>query len=613
MAYLDKMVKQERTGSGITGINVDTSINNMINPVNITGNPVRATGTMPTYKIEIFDTIEKYAQEADKAKIANAKVKLSLDLEQARLDLEEKWSTVNDRFTNEERYNEFLQAKKDLLSEQEKIISNFKYMNKDEKSLALEKNKIHYREDYIKTQGTRNSIYTQQQIDEIDFNIEQAITLGGKQDIHSDGKAKEYLEMILELTEHKKNLAMLTDEQATAMVVGYVEKMETQRIANRLEEISISDMDYKQKLKELDKIKSYVENKEAMNYYAEKMVEKFPVENKEQAKQYFVAKVTDWSSKNIKSFKAQVRENYRLEQKAISAEARRQKEFEREQKRFWEEQYNKAYNSGSYNTMEYAITSKTTKGIRFDDRVANEISALENRNIGNSYIYHITGKSVDEIIARNEYIKDYVPIETQRNILVDRNNYMNNDNLSETEALLAAVNDQTNNNPKMTEIMINSMTANEKGYTKSIDVALKANAGDERAKNKLTLIRSIEKDSEFSPKLDVKEITEYSSTPEAKAMVDKMINNGVDPYTARKKVAEFNAGLIVKNYCKRNETLEVDKDILYLGVIDKKDKKRAKELLAKYSEDDIFIEAISDSATPRQIMKSTKLEGDLKL
>lgn len=353
MAYLDKLVKQERTGSGITGINVDTNINNMINPVNVTGNPVRATGTIPTYKIEIFDTIEKYAQEADKAKIANAKVKLSLDLEQARLDLEEKWSTVNDRFTNEDRYNEFLQAKKDLLSEQEKIISNFKYMNKDEKVLALEKNKINYREDYIKTQGTRNAVHTQQQIDEIDFNIEQAITLGGKQDIHSDLKAKEYLEMIMELVEHKKNLAMLTDEQATAMVVGYVEKMETQRIANRLEEISISDMNYQQKLKELDKIKSYVENKEAMNYYAEKMVEKFPVENKEQAKQYFVAKVTDWSSKNIKTFKAQVRENHRLEQKAITERQR----YEKQQQDIYRITNEKSYEDDLYKRNALAVAS----------------------------------------------------------------------------------------------------------------------------------------------------------------------------------------------------------------------------------------------------------------
>lgn len=362
MAYLDKLVKQERTGSGITGINVDTSVPNMINPVNVTGNPVRVTGTMPTYKIEIFDTIEKYAQEADKAKIANAKVKLSLDLEQARLDLEEKWSTVNDRFTNEDRYSEFLQAKKDLLSEQEKIISSFKYMNKDEKVLALEKNKINYREDYIKTQGTRNSIYTQQQIDNADANIKQLISLSSNLGIHDDKKAKEYLKMIADTVAIKKELAGLTDDQAIVMIANYTKNAEMERFQNHLEEIKMSDMSYQQKELKLKQIKQAISNKDLMRANIKEIVEMFPVENKDQAEEYLLTEMTDLTSKMVNGYYSEMRAINRAEKKAAAERQR----YEKQQQDMYRIANEKTYEDDLYNRNALAVASyqDSKKGYR---------------------------------------------------------------------------------------------------------------------------------------------------------------------------------------------------------------------------------------------------------
>ena len=56
MAFLDKIAKQERTGAGIAGVNVDTGIANMINPKNFDGTPIKTIGTMSTYQLDVLDT-----------------------------------------------------------------------------------------------------------------------------------------------------------------------------------------------------------------------------------------------------------------------------------------------------------------------------------------------------------------------------------------------------------------------------------------------------------------------------------------------------------------------------------------------------------------------------
>lgn len=368
MVYLDKIVKQERTGSSITGINVDTSISNMINPVNVTGNPIKATGTIPTYRLEILDTIEKYAQEADKAKIANAKIKLNLDLEQARLDLEEKWSTVNDKFSNEERYNEYLKAKKDLLSEQEKIINTFKYMNKEEKALTLAQNNVNYREDYIKTQGTRNAVYTQQQIDNADANIKQAISLASNLGIHDDKKAKEYHKMIADLVETKKNLAGLTDEQAIVMIANYSKTAEMGRFQNHLEEIKMSDMTYQQKEKKLKQIKQAIENKELMKENIKEIVEMFPVDNKKQAEEYLLTEMTDLTSKMVNGYHSQIKEVNRQRKEQEKAEARAV-----EKNRKFLEDMDKLINPEQYTDKAKAFKKIHGRAYNIDDIKENRI------------------------------------------------------------------------------------------------------------------------------------------------------------------------------------------------------------------------------------------------
>ena len=163
----------------------------------------------------------------------------------------------------------------------------------------------------------------------------------------------------------------------------------------------------------------------------------------------------------------------------------------------------------------------------------------------------------------------------------------------------------------MTQLVVNSLTQ-DGGYTKSIDVGIQAKKGDVIAKAKLGAIGSIEKTRALTPQLDGAQIEEYTSTDEAQIMINKLVEKGADRYTAKKAVAEYNAGLRIQEYSLRTGN-QVDKDILYTGDISRKDKKNANKKMKSIVNQDTAVEAFADSITPRKRMKSTGLKGDLKL
>lgn len=618
MAFLDKIAKQERTGAGIAGVNVDTGIANMISPKNFDGTPIKAIGTMSTYQLEVLDTIEKFANDVDKARTENAKIKLGLDLENARLDLEEKWSGVHDKYTNDDTWNSYLEDKKKLLSEQSKMISSMKYMSMEEKKLAIEKNDIAYREDYAKNLGIRTDAVAKREADNARDNLEQIVTITANLGIHDDKKAQENYKTMVNQINILKEFAGLSNEQALVMYGNYVTKAEMGRQENYLEQVVMNeDLTFEQREAKLNELKKVMDNKDLMRAYAKEMTDLFTTDNKEEAEEYLYTKLTDESSKVInrmsnqfKRVKKERQEAERARARAAAAEARARKRAEKERMQMLQANFNIAYNSGNYTTMENAITAKTSKGVRYDDRIAGEINALESGNINNSRIYHITGKSVKEINANNEYIKGYVPETVLDNMRVDVANSMR-DGKSESQAIIDVASTYSGDNPEMTQLVVNSLTQ-DGGYTKSIDVGIQAKKGDVIAKAKLGAIGSIEKTRNLTPQLDGYLIEEYTSSDEAKAMINKLVEKGADGYTAKKAVAEYNAGLRIQEYSLRTGN-QVDKDILYTGDISRKDKKNANKKMKSMVNQDTAVEAFADSITPRKRMKSTSLKGDLKL
>ena len=618
MAFLDKIAKQERTGADIAGVNVDTGIANMISPKNFDGTPIKAIGTMSTYQLEVLDTIEKFAKDVDKARTENAKIKLGLDLENARIDLEEKWSGVHDKYTNDDTWNSYLEDKKKLLSEQSKMISSMKYMSMEEKKLAIEKNDIAYREDYAKNLGIRTDAVAKREADNARGNLEQIVTITSNLGIHDDKKAQENYKTMVNQINILKEFAGLSDEQALVMYGNYVTKAEIGRQENYLEQVVMNeDLTFEKREAKLNELKKVMDNKDLMRAYAKEMTDLFTTDNKEEAEEYLYTKLTDESSKVInrmsnqfKRVKKERQEAERARVRAAAAEARARKREEKERMQMLQANFNIAYNSGNYTTMENAITAKTSKGVRYDDRIAGEINALESGNINNSRIYHITGKSVKEINANNEYIKGYVPETVLDNMRIDVANSIR-DGKSESQAIIDVASTYSGDNPEMTQLVVNSLTQ-DGGYTKSIDVGIQAKKGDVIAKAKLGAIGSIEKTRNLTPQLDGAQIEEYTSTDEAKAMINKLVEKGTDRYTAKKAVAEYNAGLRIQEYKTRTGN-ETDKDILYTGDINWKDKKNANKKMKSMVNQDTAVEAFADSITPRKRMKSTGLKGDLKL
>lgn len=330
MAFLDKIAKQERTGAGIAGVNVDTSISNMISPKNVDGTPIKAIGTMSTYQLDILDTIEKFAKDVDKARTENAKIKLGLDLENAKINLEEKWASVHDRYTNDESWNAYLEDKKKLLSEQSKMISSMKYMTMDEKKLTLEKNNIAYKEDYARNLSTRTEAVAKREVDNARGNLEQLVTIASSTGIHDDKKANEYYKTMISQIDILKEFAGLSDEQALVMYGNSIARAEIARQQNYLESVVMDEsLTFQQREVKLNELKSKLENKDIMRAYAKEMVSMFTTDNKEEAEEYIYTKLTDESSKIVNKmsneFKRVKRERQEAERARIRAEKQMQK------------------------------------------------------------------------------------------------------------------------------------------------------------------------------------------------------------------------------------------------------------------------------------------------
>lgn len=369
MAFLDKIAKQERTGAGIAGVNVDTGIVNMISPKNFDGTPIKAIGTMSTYQLEVLDTIEKFAKDVDKARTENAKIKLGLDLENARLALEEKWSGVHDKYTNDDTWNSYLEDKKKLLSEQSKLISSMKYMSMEEKKITLEKNNIAYREDYAKHLGKRTDAVAKREADNAIGNLEQIVAITSNLDIHDDKKAQENYKTMINQINILKEFAGLSNEQALVMYGNYVAKSEMGRQENYLEQVVMNeDLTFEQREAKLNELKKVMDNKDLMRSYAKEMADLFTTDNKEEAEEYLYTKLTDESSKVINrmsnQFKRVKKERQEAERARIRAEKQMQKLYLINQK------IDQALRSEKYSDIKKAFKNKYGRDMT-DNDIAN--------------------------------------------------------------------------------------------------------------------------------------------------------------------------------------------------------------------------------------------------
>lgn len=591
MEFLEKVVQNERTGANITGVQVDASTQHLLNKPFLRG----------------FEELEKIAKEMDAIKIKNKRTEFELSLEQMDLDFAEKWNDPN-IYRDKEKYEAMLEDRKALQSEKAKLLSSNMYYNREEKINLKKELENKNKEIILGYQKNRNIEYLRETINSTNANIDQLIAIGQKNISPTDyDSISKYVKRISENLSYLKTPLGLSEKELENMIGTRAKTLINGIYQEHLNKI-ISDPNMstdKQEI-ELKKLAYSMDNKEYKEKLATDLANEFAKEDVEQTKNFFLTSFDSETKTIINQYRARFNEIKR----ARAKEERARKREEKERMQMLQANFNIAYNSGNYTTMENAITAKTSKGVRYDDRVLGEINALESGNINNSRIYHITGKSVQEINASNEYIKGYVPETVLDNIRVDVANSMR-DGKSETQAIIDVAGAYSGDNPEMTQLVVNSLTQ-DGGYTKSIDVGIQAKKGDVIAKAKLGAIGSIEKTRNLTPQLDGYLIEECTSSDEAKAMINKLVEKGADGYTAKKAVAEYNAGLRIQEYKTRTGNL-TDKDILYTDDINWKDKKNANKKMKSMLNQDTAVEAFADSITPRKRMKSTSLKGDLKL
>lgn len=609
--FIEKEVMKERTGANVSPIQVDTQSRYLLNPVNVEGVPVKTPSKIPVHENMFIEAIGKIAKESEQLKLNNEKNLLDIAMKKKDLEFEEKWSTVQDKYGD--RFEEYLKDYNEVIKSKKSLIVNSKYLDSAEKRAFSDSVDINYKDWGIKEGVKRNQYYIKEQNDIALATLEQRRAIGSKYGLNDDEKAKENYTYMRDTIEQIAKLSGMSEEEKIVMLGKNIGGTEVARLNNRIMEIQNSSMTLDEKKREIDKVISYMDNEKIVNDLVDTTMEYYKGNDEKTARDYLKVQFEGETKNVLKGIKSTINEIQREEKaraRAAAAEARARKRAEKERMQMLQANFNIAYNSGNYTTMENAITAKTSKGVRYDDRILGEINALESGNINNSRIYHITGKSVKEINANNEYIKGYVPETVLDNMRVDVANSIR-DGKSESQSIIDVASIYSGDNPEMTQLVVNSLTQ-DGGYTKSIDVGIQAKKGDVIAKAKLGAIGSIEKTRALTPQLDGAQIEEYASTDEAQIMINKLVEKGADRYTAKKAVAEYNAGLRIQEYKTRTGN-ETDKDILYTGDINWKDKKNANKKMKSMVNQDTTVEAFADSITPRKRMKSTSLKGDLKL
>ena len=609
--FIEKEIMKERTGANVSPIQVDTQSRYLLNPTNVDGISVKSPSKIPVHENMFIEAIGKIAKESEQLKLNNEKNLLDIAMKNKDLEFEEKWATVQDKYGD--RFEEYLKDYNEVIKSKKSLIVNSKYLDSIEKRAFSDNVDINYKDWGIKEGVKRNQYYIKEQNDIALATLEQRRAIGAKYGLNDDEKAKENYTYMRDTIEHIAKLTGMSEEEKIVMLGKNIGGTEVARLNNRIMEIQNSSMTLDEKKREIDKVIAYMDNEKIVNDLVDTTMEYYKGNDEKTAREYLKVQFEGETKNVLKGIKSTINEIQREEKaraRAAAAEVRARKRAEKERMQMLQANFNIAYNSGNYTTMENAITAKTSKGVRYDDRILGEINALESGNINNSRIYHITGKSVKEINANNEYIKGYVPETVLDNMRVDVANSIR-DGKSESQAIIDVASTYSGDNPEMTQLVVNSLTQ-DGGYTKSIDVGIQAKKGDVIAKAKLEAIGSIEKTRALTPQLDGAQIEEHTSTDEAQIMINKLVEKGADRYTAKKSVAEYNAGLRIQEYKTRTGN-ETDKDILYTGDINWKDKKNANKKMKSIVNQDTAVEAFADSITPRKRMKSTGLKGDLKL
>lgn len=310
MEILNKQITNERTGSNIVGINLDTQTRYVINPSVLNSGQHEIRANLIDTNV-IFQEIEKVAREAEAVKKHNEEIKLFLELEKLDLNHLEKWAEVNNKYDNDDTYTKFLNDKNDIKQAKNKLIVDNKYLSKQQKDELLQKVDLSSQKDYINTLQKRNEHFIKRQIDDLVATNKQLIEVAGASGYNKE-KKEEIYHRLADNYKALQNLGHFTDSEMVLMLGRAIKEAEKIRLSNLLSDINSSDVSPWEKEKQLKVLFHAFDNKATSETLAENLLQFFDESQRKDAKE-FLSTVFDAELKNIvKSHQSALREQNRL-------------------------------------------------------------------------------------------------------------------------------------------------------------------------------------------------------------------------------------------------------------------------------------------------------------
>ena len=315
MEFLEKVVQNERTGANITGIQVDTSTQHLLNKPFLRG----------------FEELEKIAKEMDAIKIKNKRTEFELSLEQMDLDFAEKWNDPN-IYRDKEKYEAMLEDRKALQSEKAKLLSSNMYYNREEKINLKKELENKNKEIILGYQKNRNIEYLRETINSTNANIDQLIAIGQKNISPTDyDSISKYVKRISENLSYLKTPLGLSEKELENMIGTRAKTLINGIYQEHLNKI-ISDPNMstdKQEI-ELKKLAYSMDNKEYKEKLATDLANEFAKEDVDQTKQYFLTSFDSETKTIINQYRARFNEIKRArarEEKAMQKFLKQQAEI----------------------------------------------------------------------------------------------------------------------------------------------------------------------------------------------------------------------------------------------------------------------------------------------
>lgn len=601
MDFLKDRVTDKRTGASISPIQVETQGRYILNPMNANMVAVPKADKIPEARSMLLDTIEKLGKEAEELHIQNERAKVDIELDKLDVEFKEKWAQVHDKYSDE-KYPEYLKDYENFRKRGEKIIATSNYYADEEKFLMSEKYKVRGQSIRADIQKERTAHYVQKEIQTAEALNKQRISIIGTYGLYEEKRRNEGFRQIAE-TEKRIGALMGRSPQLTSEIIANkIGEANGLIVNNHLANINSSNKTTAQKKAEINAVYEYFKRDEVIDALADELVETINPVDRETAKEDLKIGLSGYSIRAVKEAQRQINAIEKQER----AYARQLAQIEKANKNSLLQLRSDIVNSSNYEMAEKYVY-KDTKGFTYNDRIMAEKQAKETGNFMNTPFFNIVGKTTTEVVANEEYVVGFVPSKEKQRIGVDIENEILINGKSGTEALFLVANNYARGDGDIANLIVNDLTQ-DGGYTKAIDIGIKANKGYAKEGREFEHVKAIENTMKYSPNLSENEVLAFmNNNPYIQDVANEIIKKGAPEERAKVLATRLYIGSMAM---KEKVPIEnIDNSIIYRD-FNKDTITKTKQSINKLIKDDDFLEASKALSSPRGRLKPANLEGN---